>query len=73
MIRVASLCLLAMGVYRAKLWLAKGVMQNPEWQMLDALDRLLHGMFVTMALWLLVSLFMKWLSGVLIWQLAVAG
>jgi hypothetical protein len=48
--------LLCFGLYYLKRWTAGKVMHHPEWQTMDALDRMLHWVVIVGAVWLCVGL-----------------
>ncbi len=49
---------ICVGLYRLKKWLSGEVAHHPEWQTMDALDRLLSWFLVVGAIWLCVG----WIS-----------
>ena len=55
-------------LYYVKRWLGERVRRHPERQMIDAVDRMLHGAFVVLAVWLSVTAIGNWLSHTVLWH-----
>ena len=51
-----EIILLCVGLYFLKRWTAGKVMHHPEWQTMDALDRILHWVLIVGSIWLCVGL-----------------
>jgi hypothetical protein len=47
--------LICIGLHYLKRWTAGKVMHHPEWQTMDALDRMLQWVFVVATVWLCVG------------------
>lgn len=62
------LLLLGFGFYYLKRWLAGKAMHHPELQTVDALDRILHGVFVVVTVWIVVTWVNHWISAALFLQ-----
>ena len=56
-----GLIVIGVGLYFLKRWLAEKVIQHPELQTVDALDRMLHCVLVVGTVWIAVSLVSSWL------------